>query len=142
MNTGWTDAEKLLYLEYEIQLDKPGLLGAVTTLLGMLGLNILTVSAIGAKRRGFLLRVLTEAKVEALKTALDQVRAINVIALRPPTLLDRIALRHGRRLDPAADNPPTYRFVREELGVLVDFLGDTLIEGKNLIIGVRVDSYP
>jgi len=29
--------------------------------------------------------------------------------------------------------PPTYRFVRVELGVLVEFLGDTLIEGGNQI---------
>ncbi|MCL4419465.1 DUF3388 domain-containing protein, partial [Patescibacteria group bacterium] len=39
--------ENLLYLEYNIQRNKPGLLGAVTTLIGMLGLNILTVTGIG-----------------------------------------------------------------------------------------------
>lgn len=137
MSTGWPNKEKLLYLEYEIQQDKPGLLGAVTTLMGMLEFNILTVSATGSRRRGFLLRALSDAKMNALKAALDQVEAIKVIALRSPTPLDRIALRHGKRLDVAAENPPTYRFVREELGVLVDFLGDTLVEGENLIIGVR-----
>jgi len=124
-------------LEYDIQQDKPGLLGAVTTLIGMLDLNILSVTGIGQTRRGLLLQAQSEAKVRALHEALIEVGAIKVTAFRPPTLSDRIALRHGKRLDMAEINPPTYRFVREDLGVLVDFLGDTLLEGGNLIIGIR-----
>ena len=129
--------ENQLYLEYDIQQNKPGLLGAVTTLLGMLDLNILTVTGIGQTRRGLLLEVQSEAKLRALHEALNEVEAIKVTAFRIPTLLDRIALRHGKRLDMAEINPPTYRFIREELGVLVDFLGDTLLEGGNRIIGIR-----
>ena len=113
------------------------MLGAVTTLMGMLDFNILTVSGIGETKRGFLLKAPNEAKIKALHTALTEVVAIKVTALRPPTSLDRIAIRHGQRLALAEENPPTYRFVREELGVLVDFLGDTLIEGGNLVVGVR-----
>jgi len=124
-------------LEYDIQQNKPGLLGAVTTLIGMLDLNILSVTGIGHTRRGLLLEAQSDAKVRALHEALIEVEAIKVTAFRPPTLSDRIALRHGKRLDMAEMNPPTYRFVREELGVLVDFLGDTLLEGGNLIIGIR-----
>lgn len=124
-------------MEYDIQQNKPGLLGAVTTLIGMLDLNILSVTGIGHTRRGLLLEAQSDAKVRALHEALIEVEAIKVTAFRPPTLSDRIALRHGKRLDMAEMNPPTYRFVREELGVLVDFLGDTLLEGGNLIIGIR-----
>jgi len=126
-------------LEYDIQRNKPGLLGAVTTLIGMLDLNILSVTGIGQTRRGLLLQVHAnaDAKVRALHEALIEVGAIKVTAFRPPTLSDRIALRHGKRLDMAETNPPTYRFVREELGVLVDFLGDTIIEGGNCVIGIR-----
>ena len=130
-------AENLLYLEYDIQQNKPGLLGAVTTLIGMLDLNIIMVTGIGQTRRGLLLDVQSEAKVRALHETLIEVGAIKVTAFRPPTLSDRIALRHGKRLDMAEMNPPTYRFVREDLGVLVDFLGDTLLEGGNRIIGIR-----
>lgn len=124
-------------MEYDIQQNKPGLLGAVTTLIGMLDLNILSVTGIGHTRRGLLLEAQSDAKVRALHEALIEVEAIKVTAFRPPTLSDRIALRHGKRLDMAEMNPPTYRFVREELGVLVDFLGDTLLESGNLIIGIR-----
>jgi len=124
-------------LEYDIQQNKPGLLGAVTTLIGMLDLNIISVTGIGQTRRGLLLEVQAEAKVRALHETLNEVGAIKVTAFRPPTLSDRIALRHGKRLDMAEMNPPTYRFVREDLGLLVDFLGDTLLEGGNRIIGIR-----
>ena len=112
-------------------------MGAVTSLIGMLELNILTVTGIGQTRRGFLLHCPCEEKILALQSALAQTEAIKVTAFRQPTLLDHLALRHGTRLDLAEINPPTYRFVREELGVLVDFLGDTLLEGGNRIIGIR-----
>ena len=103
----------------------------------MLELNILTVNSIGLNRRGFLLDVPSESKLNALRAALGNVDAIKVTAFRFSTLLDRIAIRHGRRLDMVEINPPTYRFIREELGVLVDFLGDTLVEGGNQVIGIR-----
>lgn len=130
-------AENHLYLEYDIQQNKPGLLGAVTTLIGMLGLNILTVTGIEQKSRGLLLESHSEGKLKALQEALAEVEAIKVTAFRQPTLIDRIALRHGKRLNMADLNPPTFCFIREELGVLVDFLGDTLTEGGNHVIGLR-----
>jgi len=103
----------------------------------MMEANILLVAGIGPDRRGFLLEAPSEGKVQALWVALEQVDAIEVTAFRQPTPLDRIALRHGKRLDLAELSPPTYRFVREDLGVLVDFLGDTLVEGGHKIVGVR-----
>lgn len=136
-NTSVQQSASLLYLEYEIQQNKPGLLGAVTTLIGMLEINILTVASIGETRRGFLLKAPTDRKVRALQLAMEEVEAIQVTALRPPVLLDRIALRHGKRLHLAGENPKTYQFIREELGVLVDFLGDTLVEGGHQIVGIR-----
>lgn len=105
--------------------------------MGMLEINILTVNGIGESRRGFLLEIPSDNKLHALRTALGNVEAICITAFRSPTLFDRVAMRHGKRLDMVEINPPTYRFVREELGVLVDFLGDTLVEGGNLVIGIR-----
>lgn len=137
MNKWVNRSENLLYLEYEIQQNKPGLLGAVTTLIGMLEINILNVTSINETKRGFLLEAPSTGKVSALRSALAESEAIKVIALREPVLLDRIALRHGKRLVLAGINPPTYQFIREDLGVLVDFLGDTLVEGGNQIIGIR-----
>lgn len=128
---------KHLYLEYEIQQNKPGLLGAITTLLGMLEINILSVTSIGESRRGFLLEVPSDDKLDALKDVVSHFDSIKVTAFRFPTLLDRVAIRHGRRLDMAEINPPTYRFLREEFGVLVDFLGDTLAQSGNQVIGIR-----
>ncbi|WP_242954688.1 DUF3388 domain-containing protein [Desulfitobacterium chlororespirans] len=137
MISGRVYSEEQLYLEYVIQQNKPGLLGAVSTLLGMLEINILTVNGIGEDRRGFLLQYPSPEKVQALQEALQHVDTIEIAAFRPPTIFDRLALRHGRRLDKAESDPPTYRFIREELGLLVDFLGDTLVEGGNQLVGIR-----
>lgn len=136
-NTGAQQSGSLLYLEYEIHQNKPGLLGAVTTLIGMLDINILTVTSIGDARRGFLLELPSRGKVRVLELALEEVEAIRITALRPPHLLDHIALRHGKRLHGVGENPKIYQFIRGELGVLVDFLGDTLVEGGQQILGIR-----
>ncbi|MCL5935150.1 MAG: DUF3388 domain-containing protein, partial [Firmicutes bacterium] len=44
---------------------------------------------------------------------------------------------HGTRLSPVNTNPLTYSFVRDELGLLIDFLGEILKETGNIIIGIR-----
>ncbi|HEX3015501.1 MAG TPA: DUF3388 domain-containing protein [Desulfobacteria bacterium] len=128
---------KQLYFEYDIQVNRPGLLGAVTTLLGMLNLNILQVTSIGQSRRGFLLECEHPEKMQALARCLNEVESIKVAFLRETTLLDKIALKHGVRLNVTGANPPVYSFVREELGLLINFLGDILKKGGNTIIGIR-----
>ncbi len=126
-----------LYLEYDIKVNRPGLLSSVTNLLGMLNLNILQVNSIGESRRGFLIECREREKIKVLAQTLVQVQSIRLTALREPTLLDMIALKHGKRLKIAATTPPTYCFVREELGLLINFLGDILKEGGNKVIGIR-----
>ncbi len=128
---------KQLYLEYEIKLNRPGLLGSVTTLLGMLNINILQVTSVGESRRAFLIECKDPVKIEVLAGCLSQVESINLTVLREPTLLDIIALKHGKRLKVSSTTPPTYCFIREELGLLINFLGDILKEGGNKVIGIR-----
>lgn len=125
-----------LYLEYDIQLNRPGIMGSVTTLLGMLNINIVQVGSIGESHRGFLIECSQTEKIEALTRTLEQVEGITAI-LRKPDLLDFIALKHGKRLQVVGSNPPTYGFIREELGLLINFVGDILKEGGNKVIGIR-----
>ena len=44
------------YLEYEIQVNRPGLLGDISSLLGMLRVNIVTINGVDGGHRGMLLR--------------------------------------------------------------------------------------
>src|SRR5690625_5526315 len=51
INKVWTMKELIMektewYLEYEIQYNRPGLLGDISSLLGMLSINIITINAI------------------------------------------------------------------------------------------------
>lgn len=125
------------YLEYHIYKNRPGLLGDIASLLGMLSINIVTISGVEDQNRGLLLRTDDKYKITALRTILRKLDDITVTALRQPTLLDRLALRHGRFIHREEDNPNVYRFTRDELGILVDFLGELLKRKGKQLIGVR-----
>ncbi len=127
------------YLEYHIYKDRFGLLGDIASLLGMMAINIETLRDIEDRRRGFLIRTDDPAKIESLRTLLEYVENIKVTALRQPTLLDRLALRHGKLITKSEQEEKvnTYQFTREELGMLVDFLGEHLKVTGNQVMGIR-----
>lgn len=125
------------YFQYKILKDRPGLLGDVASLLGMLGFNILQLGSVSETGRGFLLRTNHQTNVDILRTMTDAMYDVQLTALREPTLRDRMALRHGRFIERSDAAMRTYRFVRDELGVLVDFLGETLKNSGRRVIGVR-----
>ncbi|MBX6395316.1 MAG: DUF3388 domain-containing protein [Alicyclobacillaceae bacterium] len=125
------------YFEYDIQKNRPGLLGDISSLLGMLSINILTINGVENVRRGLLIQTEDRQKISVLRQLLRHVDSIRVTALRQPTLIDRIALRHGRFIERESSDLKTYKFTRDELGILVDFLGELLKRSGHQVIGVR-----
>ncbi|KPC70231.1 MULTISPECIES: DUF3388 domain-containing protein [Laceyella] len=125
------------YLEYQIHKNRPGLLGDLASLLGMLSINIVTINGVENSRRGMLLRTEEQQKIEALKQILLGVDNITITALRPPKLVDRMAIRHGRYLDRCIEDKRTYRFTRDELGLLVDFMAELFKKEGHQLVGVR-----
>lgn len=125
------------YFQYRILRDRPGLLGDVASLLGMLGFNIIQLASVSETGRGFLLRTRTPKSVNILREMFGAMEDVELSALREPSLRDRIALRHGRFIERSDEQMRTYRFVRDELGVLVDFLGELLKRPGRRVIGVR-----
>jgi Protein of unknown function (DUF3388) len=125
------------YFQYRIRRDRPGLLGDIASLLGMLGFNILQLGGVSETNRGFLLQTERPESVEVLKTMLQSLEDVELAALRQPSLRDKLALRHGRFIERSDTETRTYRFVRDELGVLVDFLGEVLKRPGRQIIGLR-----
>lgn len=125
------------YFEYDIHKNRPGLLGDISSLLGMLSINILTINGVENTRRGLLIQVEDRQKISVLRQLLRHVNSIKVTALRQPTLIDRIALRHGRFITRESSDLKTYKFTRDELGILVDFLGELLKRPGHQVIGVR-----
>lgn len=125
------------YLEYYIAKDRPGLLGDIASLLGMLSINIVTVNGVNEKNRGFLIQTDDRKKIDAVRSLLRQVENISVTALRQPTLMDRLALRHGKLIHRESDSVKRYKFTRSEIGILVDFLGELLKKEGHQVIGVR-----
>ncbi|MYL59052.1 DUF3388 domain-containing protein, partial [Virgibacillus halodenitrificans] len=112
------------YFEYEIQVNRPGLLGDISSLLGMLSINIITINGVENQRRGMLLLSQYDENIKRLKLILDTMDTIIVTKLRKPKLRDKLAVRHGKYIHRDVDDRKTIRFVRDELGILVDFMAE------------------
>ncbi|WP_285766656.1 DUF3388 domain-containing protein [Peribacillus sp. SI8-4] len=125
------------YFEYEIQVNRPGLLGDISSLLGMLSINIITINGVDEGRRGLLLKAEDSRNIERFESILHTMDTIKVIKLREPKLRDRLAVRHGRYIQRDADEKNTFRFVRDELGLLVDFLAELFKQEGHKLIGIR-----
>ncbi|GIN91212.1 hypothetical protein J6TS1_07460 [Siminovitchia terrae] len=125
------------YLEYEITIDRPGLLGDISSLLGMLSINIVSINGVDAGRRGLLIRAQSEDQIKRLESILETVETIKVRKIREPKLRDKLAVRHGRYIQRDHDDKKTFRFVRDELGILVDFMAEIFKEKGHKLIGIR-----
>src|SRR5699024_8248924 len=62
---------------------------------------------------------------------------IELRKLRKPNLRDKIAVRHGRYIHGDCDNRKIVRFVRDEIGMLVDFLAELFKKEGHKLIGIR-----
>lgn len=126
------------YLEYEIHQNRPGVLGGISSLIGFLSINILTINGLEHNRRGMLIKADDSQKIEMLAKMLDQMDTITVTALRPPKMTDRLAIRHGRFIVRDDDDENRiYRFTRDEIGILVDFMGELFKKKGHQLIGIR-----
>lgn len=128
---------KQWYMEYKIHKNRPGLLGDIASMLGMMEVNILTINGVEGRTRGMLLETNDDEKIALMGKMLNKVENITVTALRPPKLVDILAVRHGRYIDRDSDDRKTFRFTRDELGLLVDFLGELFKREGNQVIGLR-----
>lgn len=124
------------YFEYELQYDRPGLLGEISSLLGMLSINIITINGVENRRRGMLL-LAEENNMTRLISILKTVDTIKITKLRKPKLHDRLAVRHGTYIHRDIDDRKIVRFVRDELGLLVDFMAELYKNEGHKLIGVR-----
>jgi hypothetical protein len=125
------------YLEYEIHKNRPGLLGDIASILGMLAINIITINGVENQRRGMLLQTGDEKKIELLGNILKKVENITITALRPPTIMDMLAVRHGRYIERDMKDKKTFRFTRDEIGLLVDFMAEVFKHEGHQLVGVR-----
>ncbi|MFA1821219.1 DUF3388 domain-containing protein [Virgibacillus oceani] len=125
------------YLEYEIKKNRPGLLGDISSLLGMLSINIVTINGIEKSRRVMLILSKFDDNITRLESILATMDTIEVRKIRKPKLRDRLAVRHGRYIHMDVDDRKLVRFVRDELGLLVDFMAELYKRQGHKLIGIR-----
>jgi hypothetical protein len=128
---------KQWYMEYKIHKNRPGLLGDIASLMGMLEINIMSINGVEDRTRGMLLQSNDDEKIELMGKMLKKVDNITINALRAPKLVDILAVRHGRYIERDSDDRKTFRFTRDELGLLVDFLGEIFKREGNQVVGLR-----
>ncbi|MDS8744580.1 DUF3388 domain-containing protein, partial [Streptococcus pneumoniae] len=68
---------------------------------------------------------------------LSTIETIAVTKFREPKLRDILAVRHGRYIQRDADDRKTFRFVRDELGLLVDFMAEIFKQEGHKLVGLR-----
>src|SRR5699024_7936018 len=124
------------YFEYELQNNRPGLLGDISSLLGMLSINIIMINSIENSIRGMLLLSKDDENITRLQTILKNVDTVKIKKLRVPKITDRLAVRHGKYIHLDEKNRKTVKFVREEFGILVDFMAE-IVNSKLLKQTVR-----
>lgn len=129
--------DKEWYLEYEIKWNRPGLLGEISSLLGMLSINIVTINGLENFRRGMLLISNFDENIVRLRSVLETIDIIEVLKLRKPKIKDRMAVRHGKYIHTDRHDRKTVRFVRNELGILVDFMAELYKRDGHKLIGIR-----
>lgn len=125
------------YMEYEILNNRPGLLGDISSLLGNLGISIDTINGVENRRRGLLLRTDELNKLKRFEYMSKYIDDINILKVRKPQVRDRLAVRHGRFIKRDGEDKKLFRFTREEIGILVDFLAEIFQEEGHLLIGIR-----
>ncbi|QFF98595.1 DUF3388 domain-containing protein [Psychrobacillus glaciei] len=125
------------FFEYDIQINRPGLLGDIASLLGMLRVNIVTINGVDEGRRGMLIKAEKKENIERFEHIASTMETIQLTKFREPKLRDRLAVRHGRYIQRDADDKKTFRFVRDELGLLVDFMAEIFKQEGHKLIGIR-----
>jgi len=125
------------YFEYEIQVNRPGLLGDIASLLGMLKVNIVTINGVDEGRRGLLLKAENDESIKRFQSIVNTIDDIRVTKFREPKVRDRLAVRHGQYIERDADEKNTFRFVRDELGILVGFMAELFKTDGHKLIGIR-----
>ncbi len=73
---------KKIVLEYEIEINRPGLLGDVSSLLGMLGISIVTINGVDQGKRGLLIKTDNLEKVERFEQIARGINEIEITKLK------------------------------------------------------------
>jgi hypothetical protein len=129
--------KKEWYMEYQIHENRPGLLGEIASLLGMLRINIITINGVEHQRRGLLIKSQSDEAIQRLKHIMETMDVITLLKIREPKLRDRLAIRHGRYIERDEDEKKIFRFVRDELGILVDFMAEIFMKEDDRLVGIR-----
>src|SRR5699024_7930212 len=103
----------------------------------MLSINIIMINGIERSKRGMLILSENDAHIVRLKNILEHVDSVRITKMRKPKLRHRLAVGHGKYLALDSTDDKNIHFVREVLGLLVDFMSEIVKSEGHKLIGVR-----
>lgn len=124
------------YLEYKIINNRPGLLGDLASLFGLLKINIETIASIESGCRGLLINIRDKKTKENLYNTLLGVDDLQINVFREPNLFDLLALKHGKKIKKEKSSN-YFSFTRDNLELLIDFLSEYLRSKDYALIGFK-----
>ena len=125
-----------LYLEYKIVKNRPGLLGDLASFFGLLNLNISKIASIDEKYRGLLIEIEEYEMKDTILESLNKVEELEINTLRKPQFKDLLALKHGTKIT-EGNKEGYYKFSRENLHFLIDFVSEYLRRNSDVVIGFK-----
>ena len=103
-----------------------------------LRVNIVTINGVDeGQTRNVDTKRRKRINIERFEHIASTMETIQLTKFREPKLRDRLAVRHGRYIQRDADDRKTFRFVRDELGILVDFMAEIFKQDGHKLIGIR-----
>ena len=127
-------AEKEWFIQYTISENHYTIDEEVVCLLKSISTKTMAIKFADSDTREIFCR--TPMKDEQqLKAHFKNISGIAVSVIRESTVFDRLMFYYG--WDQPNENSKTFRFTRDELHLLVEFLGTRLKEKSNLLIGIR-----
>src|SRR5699024_3895853 len=101
------------YFEYELQNNRPGLLGDISSLLGMLSINIIMINSIENSIRGMLLLSKDDENITSLQTILKNVNTVKIKKLRISKNTYKLAVKDEKYIQLDEKKRITIKLVRE-----------------------------
>ena len=107
------------YVEYELQVNRPGLLGDIASLLGMLRVDIVTINGVDGRYRGMLVHTDHDQQIKRFELIASTMDAIVIHKIREPKLRDVLAVRHGHYIQRGTEDPVSYTHLTLPTTILV-----------------------
>ena len=131
------DNDNMWYLEYHIHKNRPGLMGDIASILGMLSINIFTINGVEDRRRGMLLKTDNREKIRRPPTDFGASRQHHHYRPSSSDIVGSDGDPPRTVFGPLPGGQANLPFYTGRAGSFVDFMAELMKREGHQMIGVR-----